>query len=269
MYDRAPSFVGWRKENYFGFIVYNKRSPNYQEIMKVCPHHGVVARLAERGESTAAMPRKLHTPSRTVQKTIKQWKEKGNVALKPKTNRPRTVRQGQPERHREKPEHSTFVGPSIMKDELGLRSHQMLTGHQLTSAGEASRLEKCRKLLEFFEVRRLEDVLLTDEEMFATEGCWNPQNDRQLFSPKVKKSRKRKITKKSLFLPVRWSGQKSQQIGRRRLFSCRKMSTSTPLCTKMKFQKSPFVEKKSSTNDIPARLGTGAFSDFDTKVFFS
>ncbi|XGW33729.1 hypothetical protein V3C99_017845, partial [Haemonchus contortus] len=66
----------------------------------------------------------------------------------------------------------------IVKNELGLRSYRILNGHALTEKAKQSRKEKCKKLLEFSEVRRLEDVLWSDEKIFTVKVAKNPQNHR-------------------------------------------------------------------------------------------
>uniref|UniRef100_A0A7I4Y9Q6 HTH psq-type domain-containing protein n=1 Tax=Haemonchus contortus TaxID=6289 RepID=A0A7I4Y9Q6_HAECO len=66
----------------------------------------------------------------------------------------------------------------IVKNELGLRSYRILNGPALTEKAKQSRKEKCKKLLEFSEVRRLEDVLWSDEKVFTVKVAKNPQNHR-------------------------------------------------------------------------------------------
>ena len=88
---------------------------------------------------------------------------------------------------------------SIVRNELKLRSYRLLKGHQLTYEPKMHRLKKCKESLKMFKVRRLEDVLRSDEKIFTVEVAHNPQNYRQLISPMMKNSRKRRIATKSLF----------------------------------------------------------------------
>ena len=87
----------------------------------------------------------------------------------------------------------------IVKKELGLRSYRLFKGQKLTDFAKAKRLEKCKELLKIFEVRRIEDVLWTDEKIFPIEVAHNSQNDRQLISPSQRYSSERRIVTKSLF----------------------------------------------------------------------
>lgn len=92
-----------------------------------------------------------------------------------------------------------YTVQSIVKNELGLRSYPLLNVHQLTEAAKENREEKCKELLRLFSVRRVEDVLCTDEKIFTIEVPHKAQNDRQLLRPDQGHARKRKIVTKSLF----------------------------------------------------------------------
>lgn len=88
---------------------------------------------------------------------------------------------------------------SIVKNELELRSYRLFNGQVLNDQAKQNRKEKCKKLRDFFKVRRIEDVLWSDEKVFTVEVAKNAQNHRQLLSPALKNTRKRKVATKSLF----------------------------------------------------------------------
>ena len=100
----------------------------------------------------------------------------------------------------------------IVKNNLGLRSYRLPNGQVLTDQAKQNRKEKCKKLRELFTVRRIEDVLWSDEEVFTVEVAENSQNHRQLLSPALKNNRKRKVATRSLFpeSSMVWGGIRSK-----------------------------------------------------------
>uniref|UniRef100_A0A8R1EI38 Transposase IS30-like HTH domain-containing protein n=1 Tax=Caenorhabditis japonica TaxID=281687 RepID=A0A8R1EI38_CAEJA len=58
---------------------------------------------------------------------------------------------------------------SIVKNDLKLKSYKLRRGQYLSDKSKAMRLEKCRKLLQHFQVRRVSDVIWTDEKIFTIE----------------------------------------------------------------------------------------------------
>ncbi|VDP46788.1 unnamed protein product [Heligmosomoides polygyrus] len=133
--------------------------------MRPYPHREAVARLAESGESTTAIAGKPSIPLRIVQRIIKQWNEKGNVSIKVKSGRPRSV--------------NTRKNRAIIKKRID-RNDSI-------------------SLKRLFSVRRVEDVLWTDEKIFTVEVAHNAQHDHLIFKPDQGHTWKRKIVTKSLF----------------------------------------------------------------------
>ncbi|VDP20538.1 unnamed protein product [Heligmosomoides polygyrus] len=114
------------------------RAPDSRRTSTRAYPHREAARLAESGEFTSAMARKLGIPLRTVQRIVKQRKEKGNVSIK-----------------------------SIVNNELGLRSYRLPNGQQLTEAAKENRYKKCKELPRLFSRHRVEDVLWIDDRIFT------------------------------------------------------------------------------------------------------
>uniref|UniRef100_A0A0N5BZM4 Transposase n=1 Tax=Strongyloides papillosus TaxID=174720 RepID=A0A0N5BZM4_STREA len=163
----------------------------------------------------SAISSKLGVPLRTVQKIVKQWREEGHVQTKPGRGRKRTVNtrrmRGIIKKRIERKDDRSLIKMAkelkisrksvqmIVKNELGLRSYRPLNGQVLTEQAKQNRKEKCKKLRDFFKVRRKEDVLWSDEKVFTVEVAKNSQNHRQHLSPALKNTRKRKIGTRSQF----------------------------------------------------------------------
>uniref|UniRef100_A0A8R1DJA8 Uncharacterized protein n=1 Tax=Caenorhabditis japonica TaxID=281687 RepID=A0A8R1DJA8_CAEJA len=88
---------------------------------------------------------------------------------------------------------------SIVKNDLKLKSYKLRRGQYLSDKSKAMRLEKCRKLLQHFQVRRVSDVIWTDEKIFTIEPLPNRQNQRQLLSKDDSMSPKRRLAHNRLF----------------------------------------------------------------------
>ncbi|CAP36616.1 Protein CBG19348 [Caenorhabditis briggsae] len=67
---------------------------------------------------------------------------------------------------------------SIVKKDLGLNSYRLLRGQYLTEQSKKNRLEKAKKLLDALKVRRLSEIIWTDEKIFTVEPLPNRQNAR-------------------------------------------------------------------------------------------
>ncbi|EYC38951.1 hypothetical protein Y032_0685g1523 [Ancylostoma ceylanicum] len=177
-------------------------------MTKVCPCRDTIARLAENGMKNTAISSKLGVPLRTVQKIVKQWREKEHVQPRAGSGRKRTVNtrrmRGIIKKRIDRKDDlslnqmakqlniSRKTVQMIVNNELGLRSYRLLNGQVFTDQAKENRKEKCKKLWEFFKVRRIEDVLWSDEKVFTVEVAKNPQNHRQLLRPALKNNRKRK-----------------------------------------------------------------------------
>uniref|UniRef100_A0A0K0E5Y5 Winged helix-turn-helix domain-containing protein n=1 Tax=Strongyloides stercoralis TaxID=6248 RepID=A0A0K0E5Y5_STRER len=60
-------------------------------LIMTCPSRDAIARLAKSRMRNSAISSRLKIPLRTVQKIAKQWKEEGQVQLKSKSGRKKTV----------------------------------------------------------------------------------------------------------------------------------------------------------------------------------
>lgn len=183
--------------------------------MRASPHREAVAALLRANEGNANIAMKLNISIRTVQRVAKQLREKGHVKESPKAGRPRTVntrkmrdiikkrikRNDELSLNKMAAELKISRGSlqNIVKNELKLRSYRLRQGQYLTDAAKANRLQKCKNLLKFFQVRRFEDVLWTDEKVFTVEVAHNSQNHRQLLSPTLKNTLARKIRTRTHF----------------------------------------------------------------------
>ncbi|EYB93988.1 hypothetical protein Y032_0177g622 [Ancylostoma ceylanicum] len=85
------------------------------------------------------------------------------------------------------------------KNELGLRSYRLLSGQILADQAKQNWKEKRKKPREFFKVRRIEDVLRSDEKVSTVEVAKNSQNHLQLLSPDLKNKHKRKTATRGHF----------------------------------------------------------------------
>lgn len=184
-------------------------------MTKTCASRDAIAQLATSGMKNSSIASRLGVALRTVQKIVKQWKDEGHVQSKPGRGPKRTVNtrkmRGIIKRRIERKDDrslnkmakqlqiSRFSVQSIVKNELGLRSYRLLNGQVLTDQAKQNRKEKCKKLRAFFKLRRIDDVLWSEEKIFTLEVAKNSQNHLQLLSPALKSTRKRKVATKGLF----------------------------------------------------------------------
>lgn len=184
-------------------------------MAKVSPHRSAIVNLCRSGMKAAAIATRLKCSIPLVYKVLAQWRKTGDVQEKKKQGRPRTVNTRKSRGIIKKRitrndgvslnKMAKSLGmarstlQSIVHNDLGLKSYRLLNGQQLTDQAKQKRLEKCKELKKFFRVRRLEDVLWSDEKVFTIEVAKNSQNHRQLLSPGLKNSRRRKFATKTLF----------------------------------------------------------------------
>lgn len=159
--------------------------------MRAYPHREAVAALLKAEEKTSVITRKLNINIKTVQRLAKQLKTKGHVKEKPKTGKPRTVntralrkiikkriyRNDEIILNKMAKELKVFWGSiqNIVKSELGLRSYRLRQGQFLSDPSKLNRLQKSKKLLQFFKAGRLGYVLWSDEKIFTVEVAHNPK----------------------------------------------------------------------------------------------
>uniref|UniRef100_A0A8R1IA01 Transposase IS30-like HTH domain-containing protein n=1 Tax=Caenorhabditis japonica TaxID=281687 RepID=A0A8R1IA01_CAEJA len=87
----------------------------------------------------------------------------------------------------------------IVKDNLKLDSYKLARCQNLSDPPKANRLDKAKKLLAHFGVRRDSDVIWSDEKIFTIKPNPNRQNQRQLLRNGENKSPKRRQASNRLF----------------------------------------------------------------------
>ncbi|CAS00634.1 Protein CBG27172 [Caenorhabditis briggsae] len=183
--------------------------------MRASPHRQTIAKLFNDGISTGDIARRLLLPRATVYRVVQQLKDRGHVLELKKSGRPRTVNTRRTRGIIKKRitrndavsmnQMASSLGiprqsvQSIVKKDLGLNSYRLLRGQYLTEQSKKNRLEKAKKLLDALKVRRLSEVIWTDEKIFTVEPLPNRQNARQLLSKDEAKSPKRRLAYKRLF----------------------------------------------------------------------
>uniref|UniRef100_A0A8R1IPT1 Uncharacterized protein n=1 Tax=Caenorhabditis japonica TaxID=281687 RepID=A0A8R1IPT1_CAEJA len=169
----------------------------------------------ERGLGSAEIARRLQISSSTVRNVVAAIKKRGDASEVKKSGRPRSVNTRNTRAIIKKRiirndglslnRMASQLGiarstvQSIVKNDLKLKSYKLRRGQYLSDKSKAMRLEKCRKLLQHFQVRRVSDVIWTDEKIFTIEPLPNRQNQRQLLSKDDSMSPKRRLAHNRLF----------------------------------------------------------------------
>uniref|UniRef100_A0A8R1E9D3 HTH luxR-type domain-containing protein n=2 Tax=Caenorhabditis japonica TaxID=281687 RepID=A0A8R1E9D3_CAEJA len=163
--------------------------------MKSSPHRPSIELLFKRGLGSAEIARRLQISSSTVRNVVAAIKKRGDASEK------RIIRNDGLSLNRMASQlgiaRSTVQ--SIVKNDLKPKSYKLRRGQYLSDKSKAMRLEKCRKLLQHFQVRRVSDVIWTDEKIFTIEPLPNRQNQRQLLSKDDSMSPKRRLAHNRLF----------------------------------------------------------------------
>uniref|UniRef100_A0A8R1ESP7 AATF-Che1 domain-containing protein n=1 Tax=Caenorhabditis japonica TaxID=281687 RepID=A0A8R1ESP7_CAEJA len=147
-----------------------------------------------RGLGSAEIARRLQISSSTVRNVVAAIKKRGDASEVKKSGRPRSVNTRNTRAIIKKRiirndglslnRMASQLGiarstvQSIVKNDLKLKSYKLRRGQYLSDKSKAMRLEKCRKLLQHFQVRRVSDVIWTDEKIFTIEPLPNRQNQR-------------------------------------------------------------------------------------------
>lgn len=184
-------------------------------MVKISSCREAIINLSQSNMKSSAISASLKCSLSLVYKVLKQWKISGTVAEKKKIGRPRTVNTRRNRAIIKKRitrndgvslnqmaknlQISRSSLQTIVHNDLNLRSYRLYKGQFLTDQAKLNRKEKCKNLCDFFKVRRIEDVLWSDEKIFTIEVARNAQNNRQLLNPSLKNTRKRKIATKCLF----------------------------------------------------------------------
>uniref|UniRef100_A0A8R1HI50 G_PROTEIN_RECEP_F1_2 domain-containing protein n=1 Tax=Caenorhabditis japonica TaxID=281687 RepID=A0A8R1HI50_CAEJA len=169
----------------------------------------------QRGLGSAEIARRLQISSSTVRNVVAAIKKRGDASEVKKSGRPRSVNTRNTRAIIKKRiirndglslnRMASQLGiarstvQSIVKNDLKLKSYKLRRGQYLSDKSKAMRLEKCRKLLQHFQVRRVSDVIWTDEKIFTIEPLPNRQNQRQLLSKGDSMSPKRRLAHNRLF----------------------------------------------------------------------
>uniref|UniRef100_A0A2Q4SN30 HTH luxR-type domain-containing protein n=1 Tax=Caenorhabditis japonica TaxID=281687 RepID=A0A2Q4SN30_CAEJA len=183
--------------------------------MKSSPHRPSIELLFKRGLGSAEIARRLQISSSTVRNVVAAIKKRGDASEVKKSGRPRSVNTRNTRAIIKKRiirndglslnRMASQLGiarstvQSIVKNDLKLKSYKLRRGQYLSDKSKAMRLEKCRKLLQHFQVRRVSDVIWTDEKIFTIEPLPNRQNQRQLLSKDHSMSPKRRLAHNRLF----------------------------------------------------------------------
>ncbi|CAP28364.1 Protein CBG08665 [Caenorhabditis briggsae] len=213
--DEAPLCL------FFSHVVKMKSDPtHWPGFLEVHKHYlepiiWIRGALFNDGISTGDIARRLLLPRATVYRVVQQLKDRGHVLELKKSGRPRTVNTRRTRGIIKKRitrndavsmnQMASSLGisrqsvQSILKKDLGLNSYRLLRGQYLTEQSKKNRLEKAKKLLDALKVRRLSEVIWTDEKIFTVEPLPNRQNARQLLSKDEAKSPKRRLAYKRLF----------------------------------------------------------------------
>uniref|UniRef100_A0A8R1I4N2 DNA endonuclease activator Ctp1 C-terminal domain-containing protein n=1 Tax=Caenorhabditis japonica TaxID=281687 RepID=A0A8R1I4N2_CAEJA len=196
-----------------------KRKQHFREqIFKGEPHEPVQVKRIKRhpskstngrGLGSAEIARRLQISSSTVRNVVAAIKKRGDASEVKKSGRPRSVNTRNTRAIIKKRiirndglslnRMASQLGiarstvQSIVKNDLKLKSYKLRRGQYLSDKSKAMRLEKCRKLLQHFQVRRVSDVIWTDEKIFTIEPLPNRQNQRQLLSKDDSMSPKRRL----------------------------------------------------------------------------
>uniref|UniRef100_A0A8R1IGZ5 HTH luxR-type domain-containing protein n=1 Tax=Caenorhabditis japonica TaxID=281687 RepID=A0A8R1IGZ5_CAEJA len=186
--------------------------------MKSSPHRPSIELLFKRGLGSAEIARRLQISSSTVRNVVAAIKKRGDASEVKKSGRPRSVNTRNTRAIIKKRiirndglslnRMASQLGiarstvQSIVKNDLKLKSYKLRRGQYLSDKSKAMRLEKCRKLLQHFQVRRVSDVIWTDEKIFTIEPLPNRQNQRQLLSKDDSMSPKRRLAHNRLFPKV-------------------------------------------------------------------
>uniref|UniRef100_A0A8R1ILB1 FERM domain-containing protein n=1 Tax=Caenorhabditis japonica TaxID=281687 RepID=A0A8R1ILB1_CAEJA len=163
--------------------------------MKSSPHRPSIELLFKRGLGSAEIARRLQISSSTVRNVVAAIKKRGDASEK------RIIRNDglSLKRMASQLGIARSTVQSIVNNDLKLKSYKLRRGQYLSDKSKAMRLEKCRKLLQHFQVRRVSDVIWTDEKIFTIEPLPNRQNQRQLLSKDDSMSPKRRLAHNRLF----------------------------------------------------------------------
>uniref|UniRef100_A0A8R1IQG5 HTH luxR-type domain-containing protein n=1 Tax=Caenorhabditis japonica TaxID=281687 RepID=A0A8R1IQG5_CAEJA len=136
--------------------------------MKSSPHRPSIELLFKRGLGSAEIARRLQISSSTVRSVVAAIKKRGDASEVKKSGRPRSVNTRNTRAIIKKRiirndglslnRMASQLGiarstvQSIVKNDLKLKSYKLRRGQYLSDKSKAMRLEKCRKLLQHFQI---------------------------------------------------------------------------------------------------------------------
>uniref|UniRef100_A0A8R1IDY0 HTH luxR-type domain-containing protein n=1 Tax=Caenorhabditis japonica TaxID=281687 RepID=A0A8R1IDY0_CAEJA len=163
--------------------------------MKSSPHRPSIELLFKRGLGSAEIARRLQISSSTVRNVVAAIKKRGDASEVKKSGRPRSV--------------NTRNTRAIIKKRIirndGLSLNRMASQLVIARSTVQSIVKNDLKLkvtnyvVTHFQVRRVSDVIWTDEKIFTIEPLPNRQNQRQLLSKDDSMSPKRRLAHNRLF----------------------------------------------------------------------
>uniref|UniRef100_A0A7I4Y983 HTH_Tnp_Tc3_2 domain-containing protein n=1 Tax=Haemonchus contortus TaxID=6289 RepID=A0A7I4Y983_HAECO len=149
------------------------------------------------GRCFKTIPKTLSVSRRTVDSTIKRFKElgtledrlgRGRKTTATSTRNVEVVRdmvRRNPKRSMRKIAKKLGISHTsarrIVKEKLGLTPYRCRKVHLLTASMKKNRVQKCKMLLQRFASAR-RDIVFSDEKLFTLESTFNCQNDRMLCS---------------------------------------------------------------------------------------
>uniref|UniRef100_A0A8R1EK37 HTH luxR-type domain-containing protein n=1 Tax=Caenorhabditis japonica TaxID=281687 RepID=A0A8R1EK37_CAEJA len=153
--------------------------------MKSSPHRPSIELLFKRGLGSAEIARRLQISSSTVRNVVAAIKKRGDASEVKKSGRPRSV--------------NTRNTRAIIKKRIirndGLSLNRMASQLGIARSTVQSIVKNDLKL----KMRRVSDVIWTDEKIFTIEPLPNRQNQRQLLSKDDSMSPKRRLAHNRLF----------------------------------------------------------------------
>ena len=167
---------------------------------------GTILRLRQSGHIQKDISRITGLSRRTIEDTIRRFRETGTTKDRPRTGRPVTATtptlvkrireriRSNPKRSLRKMAKEMNISERsvrrVVKTRMGLRPIKLQKTHALTDQMKATRLQRCRALLQRFTPADTSDILFTDEKLFNVEQTFNHQNDR-IWSQSVKEASKK------------------------------------------------------------------------------
>uniref|UniRef100_A0A8R1EKK0 Transposase IS30-like HTH domain-containing protein n=1 Tax=Caenorhabditis japonica TaxID=281687 RepID=A0A8R1EKK0_CAEJA len=183
--------------------------------MRASVQRPTIEHLLKRGMRSSDVVRTLGISDSTVRNISAALKKYGSSSERSKTRRPQTVNtrriRGVIKRRIDRIDGLSLnnvagdlkiggrTAQRILKDDLKVDSYKLARGQYLSDTSKPNRIDKAKKLLAHFRVRRVSDVIWSDEKIFTIEPLPNRQNQRHLLCKGDNKSPKRRQVSNRLF----------------------------------------------------------------------